>query len=164
MSMAGQLLLMLVLATVVALLLDLWRAKQLKADILPNVTYAALDGSEVNLASFSSSFSVLYVWASWCGPCKVTTPAIGRLSRNYPVVSVALRSGQDQTVLQEVSDHLKTTTMLNDPEGELASSLGINVTPSVVFMKDGKVIGYTSGISTYWGLWLRAKWLEFSAT
>lgn len=161
---AGQLLLMLILLTVISSLLDLWRGRQVQAAVLPDHTITAINGDAVNLAGFSPSLSVLYVWASWCGPCKVTTPAIGKLQNDYPVVSVALRSGDDQTVLQEASAHLKATAMLNDPEGELAGSLGIHVTPSVVFMQDGKIVGYASGVSTYWGLWLRGKWFEFRAS
>ena len=158
---AGQLVLMLFLLTVITSLLDLWRGRQVQGAALPDQALTAINGDAVNLANLSPSLSVLYVWASWCGPCKVTTPAIGKLQNDYPVVSVALRSGDDQTVLQEASTHLKTTTVLNDPEGELASSLGIYVTPSIVFMKDGKIVGFASGVSTYWGLWLRAKWFEF---
>lgn len=160
--MAGQLLLMLALLIMFSFVLDIWRGRQVQGAALPGDAITTIKGGAVNLEAFSSSsLGVLYVWATWCGPCKITSPAIAELQSDYPVVTIALRSGDDATVLSEMSSPLNKAATVNDPEGQITSQLGVNVTPSVLFVKDGKVVGYTSGVSSYWGLWLRAKWLEF---
>ncbi len=42
--------------------------------------------------------TIIYFWGSWCSYCRYTSPAINSLSEEgYPVVSVALRSGQIRT-------------------------------------------------------------------
>ncbi|PPS59238.1 hypothetical protein CRX72_16805 [Pantoea sp. BRM17] len=76
------------------LLLRLWWAEQC-AD-LAQQPLTTLQG-EQSLAGLSASKPVLvYVWASWCGVCKLTTPVVAKLSQQgVPVVSVALRSGSD---------------------------------------------------------------------
>lgn len=159
-SLVGQLLLLLAIFSLLAFVLDKWRGRHMQV-ALPDEAFSTLNGEPVNLAQYSDqSLSVLYVWASWCGPCKVTTPAIGRLSQSYPVVSIALHSGDDQAVLADAAYHLKNSPLVNDPEGRLADRLGVQITPSVIYMRDGKIVAYTSGISSYWGLWLRAKWLQ----
>ena len=71
--------------------MDWLRSPQLPAD-LAQQPLTALHG-EVNLATLSQDKPVLvYVWATWCGVCKLTTPTVAALSQSgTQVVSVALR-------------------------------------------------------------------------
>ena len=81
-SLVGQLLLLLAIFSLFAFVLDKWRGRHMQV-ALPDEAFSTLNGELVNLAQYSDqSLGVLYVWASWCGPCKVTTPAIGRLSQS----------------------------------------------------------------------------------
>lgn len=55
-------------------------------------------GDRIDLAVLSQQRPLLiYVWATWCGICRYTTPAVEKLAKEGGnVVSVALRSGDDE--------------------------------------------------------------------
>lgn len=162
--MLGQGLVMLAVWWVASLGMDFWRGNSVATDVAATPSLMTVQGDLVDLAQMSqASIVAVYVWASWCGPCQLTTPAIEKLSHDLPIVSIAFLSGNDQEVLAHASKRLFSTLVVNDPEGKLAAHMGVVVTPSVLFIKDAKVVGYTCGVSSYWGLWLRAKWLGFRA-
>ncbi|WVD63289.1 hypothetical protein RHO15_07325 [Utexia brackfieldae] len=57
-------------------------------------------GDNVTLMALSQDKPLLvYMWASWCVICRLTTPTVGLLAaEGYNVVSIALRSGDDNKI------------------------------------------------------------------
>ncbi|HLA12350.1 MAG TPA: redoxin domain-containing protein [Pyrinomonadaceae bacterium] len=55
--------------------------------VLPaNVLNAALPaaiGEPIRLSSYSGKVLVINLWATWCGPCRIETPELVRLYREY---------------------------------------------------------------------------------
>ena len=52
----------------------------------PNVLNAALPaaiGEPIRLSSYSGKVLVINLWATWCGPCRIETPELVRLYREY---------------------------------------------------------------------------------
>lgn len=47
--------------------------------------------------------------------------------------------------------HLDFPTV-NDNDGHLAQKWKVSFTPNIILIKNGKMVHFTSGISTYWGL------------
>ena len=85
--------------------------------------------------------TIVYFWGTWCGYCRYTSPTINALAKEgYPVVSIALRSG---------------STTVNDPHGALANQWGVNVTPTIILLHQGKMDLTTTGWTSYWGLKVR---------
>ncbi|MFR0654418.1 protein disulfide oxidoreductase [Pantoea sp. SIMBA_079] len=149
----------LLLAGVLIMLAADWlRAPQLPAD-LAQQPLTTLQG-EQSLAGLSVSKPVLvYVWASWCGVCKLTTPVVARLSQQgVPVVSVALRSGSDAQVTQQLTKKGLQGIAVNDARGELGQRWHIAATPTFIVLYQGRVTSTTSGWSSRWGLMLRLWW------
>jgi thioredoxin 1 len=64
-------------------------------------------------------------WATWCGPCRMLAPVI-------------------EEIANERSD-IKVGKVNVDDEGELATAFGISSIPTVVLMKDGKVVSQSVG-------------------
>ncbi|KGQ69750.1 thioredoxin [Chelonobacter oris] len=103
--------------------------------------------------------AILYFWGSWCGYCRYTSPAIDSLAADgVAVVSIALRSGDRQTVQAYLDEHGYRFTTVNDPDGEIAKQWQVSVTPTIIIFDQGKMAFSTSGLSTYWGLKVRL-WL-----
>ena len=101
---------------------------------------------------------IVYFWASWCPVCKMTSPNIDHISSQYDVVTVAVKSGDENELrnyMQEANLHFDT---INDNRGFIAEQNSISVFPTIVFCKDRKVKLVEAGYISTFGLWLRA-WL-----
>lgn len=102
---------------------------------------------------------VLYFWGSWCGFCQVSTPAVQALQeQGVPVLGVALQSGEAAEVNRYLQEKGYTFATINDPQGDFSRAWDIQATPSILIIKDGKIINHTTGFTTAWGLKLRV-WL-----
>ncbi|MDU8924553.1 protein disulfide oxidoreductase [Pasteurellaceae bacterium LIM206] len=102
---------------------------------------------------------LLYFWGSWCGYCKLTSPAVNKLAQqNIPVLTVALRSGDNQAVENYLTRENYAFPVINDPDGKLSKAWNIQATPTILIIKSGKVLLHTTGLTSYWGLKARL-WL-----
>ena len=64
---------------------------------------------------------LLDFWASWCGPCRMVSPIIDEIA-------------------SERAD-LKVGKVNVDEQPELAAKFGVMSIPTLIVMKDGKVVG-----------------------
>lgn len=70
---------------------------------------------------------LLDFWASWCGPCKMLSPLVDELAN-------------------ELGKNVKVGKINIDEEPELASSFRVMSIPTLVVVKDGKVIQSSVGV------------------
>ncbi|PKF49603.1 protein disulfide oxidoreductase [Enterovibrio nigricans] len=135
---------------------DLWRSQDMPSGNVPIQQLSTLDGQEINLAEISQDQPVLaYFWATWCGACKFVTPTVNWLSEDYQVVSVAITSGDTARVKRYLAAHELAFETINDESGTLANAWGIQATPTIVIISDGKIKSITTGISSPPGLLAR---------
>lgn len=77
----------------------------------------------------NKNVSVLYFWATWCGPCKMTSPVIEDMAKN------------------EIGN--TTYAKVNvDQNPTISSKYGIKNIPSVVLLKNGKMVDIHVGTFT----------------
>lgn len=69
---------------------------------------------------------LLDFWATWCGPCKMLAPVIAELAEEY-------------------QGKVKVGKVNVDEEPELAAAFQIASIPTVVLMKEGKVVHTSVG-------------------
>lgn len=68
---------------------------------------------------------LLDFWASWCGPCRMVSPIVDEIA-------------------EERSD-IKVGKINVDEQSELAAQFGIMSIPTLVVMKDGKIVNQSVG-------------------
>ena len=65
-------------------------------------------------------------WASWCGPCQAISPIIDEISEKHP--------------------EIKVCKINIDEEQELATQFDIMSVPTLLVIKDGKVVNQSVGL------------------
>ncbi|GAB3408838.1 alkyl hydroperoxide reductase [bacteria symbiont BFo1 of Frankliniella occidentalis] len=154
-----ELLLFVVLLAGVLWAMDLWRAPHAPL-AFADQPLQTLDGRDVTLAALSAERPLLvYFWASWCGVCRFVTPQVAELaSSGQNVISVALRSGEDEKVQRYLQAKRYPLATINDPQGSLSGSWQIGVTPTLVVIDKGAIVSTTTGWTSSWGIKLRLWW------
>lgn len=153
----GTTLLYLLVMMVIVTAVDIWRSKDLPSDIAALGPLTTLDGSTIDLEAVSTEQPVLvYVWATWCGVCRVVSPMVDMVGA--PVVSIALASGSDAKVAAYGRDKGYDFPVVNDADHALGKTLGISVTPTLMVAHKGELRFATAGITTLPGMYARL-WL-----
>jgi thiol-disulfide isomerase/thioredoxin len=137
-----------------------WRQPVMPAN--PQLQLTDYQGQALDLASLSAEKpTLIYFWGTWCPVCRVTSPMVNSLAAagNYPVVTVAIKSGTDQALHNYLNEHNYRFTTINDEEGTIFADWQGQVTPSYVILKDGKMTQGLTGIQPLWSLKLRL-WLS----
>ncbi len=65
-------------------------------------------------------------WAPWCGPCRMVSPIV-------------------EEIAEEVAGRAKVGKVNVDEEPELAARYGVMSIPTLIVVKDGKVVSSTVG-------------------
>ncbi|MGB9097484.1 protein disulfide oxidoreductase [Erwinia sp.] len=154
-------LLLAIMLVVMFTVIDFFRAPQAPSGFAEAPLHT-IDGKDVTLAELSTKKPLLvYFWASWCGICRYTTPDVMKLRDNGAnVLTVALRSGDDGRVVRYLNGKHLTLPVVNDPQGTMAASWDVSVTPTLLIVSNGKVVQSTTGWTSYWGMKLRLWWAQ----
>lgn len=78
-------------------------------------------GANFDKFAQDSPAAVVDVWAPWCGPCRMVSPIVERLSEKY-------------------KGKVSFAKMNSDDNGEKAGALGIMSIPTLLFYKQGKLV------------------------
>lgn len=79
--------------------------------------------------SAGNGLSVVDFWAEWCGPCRIIAPVIEQLSHDY-----------------EGKVNIGKLDVDNNPE--VTMKYGVRSIPTILFIKDGEVVGKHVGTAT----------------
>lgn len=74
----------------------------------------------------SKSPVMIDFFANWCGPCKMLSPVIDDIAKEY-------------------NGKLKVVKIDVDKAGEAATKFGVMSIPTIVFVKDGEEVGRSVG-------------------
>lgn len=80
-----------------------------------------ISGASFDAFAQKNSAVVIDVWAPWCGPCRMVSPIVDRLSEKY-------------------TGKVAFGKMNSDDNGEKAGVLGIMSIPTLLFYRQGKLV------------------------
>jgi peroxiredoxin len=129
-------------------------ASDLEGKPAPDFELAKLDGQKVSSKDLKGTVYILDFWATWCGPCVASMPALNETFEKYKDKGVKVFACDQQEDKETVSKFAKsnnlTLTVLLDTDASVGSHYGVTGIPqTVVVGKDGKVVkvfvGYGEG-------------------
>ena len=87
-----------------------------------------LSTKDFDAAAEAAPLAMVDFWAAWCGPCRMLGPVIEDLAEQYEGKALVAKVNTDE-----------------DPE--LAARFGIELIPTVVFLKNGREFHRTTGVT-----------------
>ena len=149
--------------TTFAALMQLWQARGLPEGPAPALSGAGLDGRPASLvrtlAENGGKPVLIAFWATWCEACKFEDGSLESLARDWPTLTVAIQSGEPDTVAQHLRERGRNFPAIADTDGRIAEAWKIRGVPTH-FIVDGKgnVRFRIVGFATEWGLRARLWW------
>ena len=113
----------------------------------PSFTLTDTDGKEVSLSDYKGKIVILDFWATWCGPCKASFPAMKKALNKYEKEVKILFVNSKETAknpLKAVKDLMEENNypfhVLMDNKNAVFESYGISLLPTkVIIGKDGNI-------------------------
>jgi len=122
-------------------------------DVAPMFALDDLDGKAVSLASLRGGVKVVEFWATWCGPCRESLPALDGIHRRFAergasVLAVAVDSDKDDVAKLVSEKKLALPVLLDD--SVVSRLYGVRGIPALFIIgKDGRIVhrieGYEPG-------------------
>jgi thiol-disulfide isomerase/thioredoxin len=156
-----RLLLELLLLLVFVIALEAFLSRDAVSGRAPSFSGTTLGGEPFALEQLRGAPAVVHFWATWCPVCNLEQGMVDSLAADYPVITVAMQSGEEQEVAAYLAEQGVDYPVLNDPQGSLSRRYRVSGVPAS-FILDGNgevrfvTRGYTSGLGMRLRLWLAA--------
>jgi len=124
--------------------------RRIGAQSLPGPVLEDASGRPFDLGSLRGSFAVVDFWASWCGPCRKSFPALDKLAATYgprglKVVGISL--DEDGEAMARFLESVPVGfPIARDASGALARRYQIASMPTMLILdREGKVVARFEG-------------------
>ena len=149
----------------------LWQTRHMLGGVAPNFSAPAVSatpGAVLSLAQWRAAHPgqpvALHFWAEWCPICRLEQPAISALGADWPVLTVAMQSGDAAAVQRVQAQRGLAWATVADPQAQVAARYGVRSVPALVVIDaEGRISARSVGYTTGWGMRLRLWWASVSA-
>lgn len=151
-------------AVIVVILLGVqaWQARDVPGGMAPDFAAPDLEANLITLADWRDAHAgqaiALYFWADWCPICGAQRGTIDTLQSDYPILTIAMQSGDSESVRRYLAEHGLDWATAVDADGRIAARFGLHGVPAFITLApDGQIssvaIGYTTGLGMRLRLW-----------
>ncbi|ADN09660.1 redoxin domain-containing protein [Sulfurimonas autotrophica] len=145
-----------VLMTILANAISFYKSQDLSQKPLAIQSFKLINYQEYKIPDKKPV--LIHFWATWCPTCKLEASNINFLAKHFEVVTIAVKSGGDDSVKKYINEHNYTFKVVNDKNGKLSSQFHIAGFPTTfIYGKNKKLlfsdVGYTSTLSLYLKMW-----------
>ncbi|MDQ0465865.1 thiol-disulfide isomerase/thioredoxin [Caulobacter ginsengisoli] len=114
---------------------------------LPDNEFVNDKGEPLSMAAFKGKVTVLNFWATWCAPCKLELPSLGRLQSAYApsqltVVAISIDKPNLKPAILEELAKAPPLAFYNDETGampfRLKSGPAMGVPTTIIYDKHGR--------------------------
>ncbi|MDP3700135.1 MAG: redoxin domain-containing protein [Hylemonella sp.] len=143
-----------------------WQARHVPAGPAPAFSAplaGAPAGTQITLEQWRARHPgravALHIWAEWCPICRMEEGSITSLQSDWPVLTIAMRSGDAAKVARVLDQRELPWLTAVDADGSLSARYGLQAVPAfIVLDPQGNIrhaaVGYTTGIGMRLRLWL----------
>jgi len=133
--------------------------RNMASGVAPEISAQLLNGNPVLLSQYRGKPLLLHFWASWCSICNIEHDSIQSLSQSYPLISVAMASGDVLQVQEYMTSNSLTFPTIADANSAISRKFGVTAVPAnFILNPQGKIVFTETGYTSEWGLRLRL-WL-----
>lgn len=133
-----------------------WQTKPLPTGPAPELKAELISGQPVDLADYKGKTVLVHFWADWCPICKAEQDNIQSISEDFPVLTVAMQSGNAGSVREFMQQESLTFPAVADPLGVISSGWGVQAVPVSFIIDAAGDIRFTEvGLTTEAGLRVR---------
>jgi thiol-disulfide isomerase/thioredoxin len=139
-----------------------WQARDVPSGPAPAFAAPMADGRSGSLAGWRAAHPdktvALYFWADWCPICKAQEGSVDALRADFPVLTVAMQSGNAAAVAKVLRERGLDWPTAIDADGSIAARFGLHGVPALVVV-DGRgairsvMVGYTTELGMRLRLW-----------
>lgn len=145
--------------------IHLWQTRHLPSGPAPAFQAPAVGpqaGGSIDFDNWRQSHPgravALHFWADWCPICKLEEDSISALQADWPLLSVAMQSGDADRVQGVLNQRRLDWLTAVDADGQIARRYGLSSVPAfIVVDAQGRIrfaeLGYTTGIGMRLRLW-----------
>lgn len=159
----------LLLAALVLLGGHFWQTRHVPSGPAPAFTASAVSlqpDARLSLAQWQAAHPgqpvALNFWAEWCPICKLEQGNISRVAEDWPVLTVAMQSGDAAAVRRELGRRGLSWATVVDPQAEVAARYGVRSVPALVVIdSQGRIQASSMGYTTTLGMRARLWWAKW---
>ncbi len=154
-----------ILVTIVGAV-TVWQNRGLPEGMAPPLAGVRTDGSTVkvgsgNTAAASQSAQLVVFWATWCPVCRAEEGNISSVAEDWPVISVAMQSGETAEIAKYLKDREIKLPALVDADGQMAADWRVRGVPAHFILDPaGNIRFRVVGYATTLGLRVRLWWAQ----
>ncbi|MFN7445489.1 MAG: redoxin family protein [Curvibacter sp.] len=146
--------------------LNAWQTRDIPSGPAPDFRAAlssALGTRDITLEAWRAQHAgravALHFWADWCPICRAEEDNITALQQDWPVLTIAMRSGDAAKVARVLQQRQLKWLAAVDEDGSLSARYGLRAVPAfVVLDAQGRIRHASVGYTPEWSLRLRL-WL-----
>lgn len=125
----------------------------------PDIQATTVDGQAFALSQFGGQPALIYFWASWCGICETMRHSINAIADDYPVMTLAVQSGDATEIKHYMEAHQINIPVMLDRDGAIGRRYGIRGVPAAFILGPDReirfsTVGYTTELGLRVRLWL----------
>jgi len=135
------------------------RKPSLEQELIPTEPFTLLDGTTYQIEEGKPL--LIHFWATWCKVCSVEASNIERISKHYNVLTIAVQSGDKETIQAHMKKEHITFKVVDDAAAIWARRFHVRAYPTdFIYDAKGRLFSSDVGYTSTAGLLARMKLAE----